>query len=275
MPSAVRLQIYDVGTSAVVHGINRLLKPLGTGAFHTGVEVFGQEVAFGNLEQTRCGIYFCRPRKCPGHLHIEQVLMGQTELSRKEFHRLVQELCSDWLSDGYDLLSRNCCHFADTLCRRLGVEALPARVLNLAGAGAGVLSVVGPAQPAASSAADSGVLDCATDPFALSGVAPINFNTQVLRNQLESAHSLKFEELDADLGAICQGEARMLERPRVSEGCRKEVTIDTDGKSTFARSSVDAARSHDEYKACINKGALFGVNSTEAENVPLLCGVEC
>ena len=67
----------------------------------------------------------------------------------------------------------------------------------------------------------------------------------------------------------------MLERPRVSEGCRKEVTLDTNKKNTFARSSVDVARSHDEYKACINKGSLFGVNSTEAENMPLLSGVEC
>ena len=38
----------------------------------------------------------------------------------------------------YDLLRRNCCHFADDFARRLGVGGIPSWIMRLAKIGAGV-----------------------------------------------------------------------------------------------------------------------------------------
>lgn len=50
-----------------------------------------------------------------------------------------------WQGTGYDVLTRNCCHFSDELSRQLGVGPLPLWTMSLAGAGAaarGVYQVV-------------------------------------------------------------------------------------------------------------------------------------
>ncbi|CAE7283269.1 unnamed protein product [Symbiodinium sp. CCMP2592] len=42
----------------------------------------------------------------------------------------------------YDLLRRNCCHFADDFARRLGVGGIPGWVMRLAKVGAGVEAMI-------------------------------------------------------------------------------------------------------------------------------------
>ncbi|CAE7347939.1 unnamed protein product, partial [Symbiodinium necroappetens] len=53
---------------------------------------------------------------------------------------LLSALAQDWQGEDYDILHRNCCHFSDMLCRRLGVGPIPDWITNLAGAGAQVWS---------------------------------------------------------------------------------------------------------------------------------------
>jgi len=62
--------------------------------------------------------------------------MGQTVLTKEEVFNLLVLLTPDWKTHRYHLLRRNCCHFSDIFCRHLGVGTIPARVMNLAGAGA-------------------------------------------------------------------------------------------------------------------------------------------
>lgn len=132
------MHIYDVTGVGVVSGANQLLRPLGTGAFHAGVEVYGQEYSFGYCEE-ESGIFCCDPTECEEHKYRETIQMGETSMSPDEVGYLIDDLSASWLGNSYDLLRRNCCHFSDGLCVALGVGHLPGWVLNLAGASATVM----------------------------------------------------------------------------------------------------------------------------------------
>jgi len=65
---------------------------------------------------------------------------------QREVEELIEKLAKEWPGQDYDLLTRNCCHFADTFCIRLSVGPIPRWVKSLAGAGSrinrGTASVV-------------------------------------------------------------------------------------------------------------------------------------
>lgn len=65
--------------------------------------------------------------------------MGETLLLESEVDDLIKRLARQWPGRGYSLLRRNCCHFADEMCRWLGVGRMPAWVNRLAGAGASLV----------------------------------------------------------------------------------------------------------------------------------------
>jgi hypothetical protein len=56
---------------------------------------------------------------------------------------VVEELSQDWLGESYDLLARNCNHFCDAFCVRLGVERVPLWVNRFANAGDAAILAVG------------------------------------------------------------------------------------------------------------------------------------
>mmetsp|Transcript_7625 Transcript_7625/g.17963 ORF Transcript_7625/g.17963 Transcript_7625/m.17963 type:complete len:93 (-) Transcript_7625:143-421(-) len=68
--------------------------------------------------------------------------MGSTALSEGEVLKLVLDLRTQWMGCSYDVLVRNCCHFCDTLCRRLGANPAPEWLMHLASAGAALASGV-------------------------------------------------------------------------------------------------------------------------------------
>jgi len=136
----VELHVYNIGTSGRGKCINRLLRPLGTGAFHCAVEVYNCEWSFSDTTSRKeiTGVFKCQPRQCKGHTYCESVLMGRTSCSEAEVLAILELLQQDWQVADYDLLRRNCCHFADELCWRLGVGAIPTWVTNLAASAANV-----------------------------------------------------------------------------------------------------------------------------------------
>mmetsp|Transcript_60914 Transcript_60914/g.178067 ORF Transcript_60914/g.178067 Transcript_60914/m.178067 type:complete len:294 (+) Transcript_60914:76-957(+) len=139
VPVPVTLHIYDIGTSGGGHFINALLKPLGTGAFHCGVEVYGCEWSYSDTTSgVGDGIFCSQPRCCEGHTYCESVSMGRTGTAESEVLQLIDMLKADWPVSAYDVLAHNCCHFCDEFCQRLGVGSIPPWVMNLAGAGAAV-----------------------------------------------------------------------------------------------------------------------------------------
>jgi hypothetical protein len=62
-------------------------------------------------------------------------------MSRSAIMDLISILKREWVVHEYHTLRRNCCHFSNDFCQRLGVGDIPAWVMNLAGAGASVLNV--------------------------------------------------------------------------------------------------------------------------------------
>jgi len=131
----VTLQIYDAGGTEVVKNVNTFLRAVGTGAFHTGVEVYGKEWSFGFTNDGSSGIFSCPPQRCRTHAYREAVPMGETFLSQTEVESLLLAMAMVWRGGHYDVLRRNCTHFCEEFCSKLGVDPVPAWCGNMALAG--------------------------------------------------------------------------------------------------------------------------------------------
>lgn len=106
----------------------------GVGIFHSGVEVYGVEFAYGGHDQDVSGIFATAPRDAPGQVIFrESIDMGETDLSQQEIHQLVQRMGSEYRGNAYHLLQRNCNHFASDLCRQLTGRDAPSWINRLAG----------------------------------------------------------------------------------------------------------------------------------------------
>lgn len=70
----------------------------------------------------------------------ETVQLARTQLPKAEVFSLIHALADEYTGPSYHLLRRNCCHFADDLCQRLGVGPVPTWVCRLANLGDGALS---------------------------------------------------------------------------------------------------------------------------------------
>ena len=132
-PSPVIVHVYDVTGTAPMQVVNGLLRPFGTGAFHAAVEVHGREWSYG-LTPWGPGIFENPPGECDQHSYRESIHMGYTDLTPFEVQMLLANMAKRWRGRQYDLINKNCTHFADELCQLLGVGELPSWVTNLAGA---------------------------------------------------------------------------------------------------------------------------------------------
>lgn len=131
----VFLHIYNLGMSGEGKVLNSVLRVVGTGAFHCGVEVYGKEWSFRGRCCIGTGVFASRPRCCENHSYSETIAMGPTALPAAEVSRLLSVLQREWPGLSYDTLRRNCCHFSDKLCRHLGVGGIPDWLMSLASAG--------------------------------------------------------------------------------------------------------------------------------------------
>ncbi|CAK0878334.1 unnamed protein product [Prorocentrum cordatum] len=134
--SPVRLHIYDVSQRPWVWWMNTLLANQYVcckfgGFFHVGVE----EWMYGHCE-AGSGISHSVPGAHREHHFRETVELLPTNLSKKHVLRVIdQELKREYSGPRYNLLNRNCCHFADDLCQRLGAGPIPFWLYRLASIG--------------------------------------------------------------------------------------------------------------------------------------------
>ncbi|MCO5576150.1 hypothetical protein L7F22_029958 [Adiantum nelumboides] len=143
MMTEVFLHVYDVTCSAsgatnraVVH-INRLFRGgirLG-GVFHSAVEVYDYEEWSFGYSGSGSGVFSCPHKGNVFYSFRETISLGHTSLSRLKVTQVLFELGRDWPGSSYDLLSRNCNHFCDAFCERLGVQKLPAWINRFAHVG--------------------------------------------------------------------------------------------------------------------------------------------
>ncbi|XP_051122880.1 deSI-like protein At4g17486 [Andrographis paniculata] len=139
----VILYVYDVTnsdsekTNNTIMQINKLLKDgIGLGGiFHSAVQVYGEEEwSFGYCEHGT-GVFSCPSTKNPMYTYRETIKMGTTALSIYKVNQILRELSQEWPGHSYDLLSKNCNHFCNKFCERLGVQKLPGWVNRFAHAG--------------------------------------------------------------------------------------------------------------------------------------------
>jgi len=140
---AVTLHVYDVSKEVGIQQLNAFLSLLPFklgGVFHAGVEVLGREWSFGYCERGS-GVSAIPPRGHSNHTFRESIAMPCTTLAEAQVKALIQEMSSEYNGSSYHLLRRNCCHFADDLCQRLGVGAVPPWLHRFARLGDGVLNI--------------------------------------------------------------------------------------------------------------------------------------
>lgn len=141
----VRLHIYDVSRDPNIQRVNFVFAnkdaPIKLGGlFHAGVEISKLEWAFGSgcLHESPTGVRCHQPKQNIQHSYRQTVYLGRSQCSREEVARILAEIAEEYSAESYDLLRKNCCHFADDLCRRLGVRSPPFWLLRLACVGAAV-----------------------------------------------------------------------------------------------------------------------------------------
>ncbi|PSS04387.1 DeSI-like protein [Actinidia chinensis var. chinensis] len=147
----VILNIYDVTnsdsdkTNNTIVQINKIFKDgIGIGGiFHSAVQVYGdEEWSFGYCEHGT-GVFSCPSGKNPMYTYRECIVLGKTNFSIFKINQILRELSREWPGCSYDLLSKNCNHFCDEFCERLGVPKLPGWVNRFAHAGDAAVEIAG------------------------------------------------------------------------------------------------------------------------------------
>ncbi|XP_021651546.1 uncharacterized protein LOC110643476 isoform X2 [Hevea brasiliensis] len=106
-------------------------------------KVYGDdEWSFGFCEHGT-GVFSCPSGKNPMYTYRESIVLGRTNFSIFKVNQILRELSREWPGSSYDLLSKNCNHFCDEFCERLGVPKLPGWVNRFANAGDAALEVAG------------------------------------------------------------------------------------------------------------------------------------
>eukprot|EP00993_Chasmostoma_nieuportense_P003519 NODE_4229_length_821_cov_23.488473_g4071_i0.p1 GENE.NODE_4229_length_821_cov_23.488473_g4071_i0~~NODE_4229_length_821_cov_23.488473_g4071_i0.p1 ORF type:complete len:206 (-),score=50.29 NODE_4229_length_821_cov_23.488473_g4071_i0:204-779(-) len=118
-PAMVRLNLYLLPPT--------FLDVLGLGVYHSGVEVYGREYAFGKSTTPEAGIMVLRPGTAFPTLKYT-IMLGPTALCASDVSRLVADLRHTWSGVTYHTTARNCNHFSAELASALGSYILPAFV---------------------------------------------------------------------------------------------------------------------------------------------------
>ncbi|KAF3951851.1 hypothetical protein CMV_022542 [Castanea mollissima] len=151
MEVEVRLHVYDVTnsgsdkTNSTILQINKIFKDgIGLGGiFHSAVQVYGdEEWSFGFCEQGP-GVFSCPSQRNPMYTYRECIVLGKTNCSILKVKQILRELSREWPGNSYDLLAKNCNHFCDEFCEKLGVQKLPGWVNRFANAGDAAMEVAG------------------------------------------------------------------------------------------------------------------------------------
>lgn len=148
----VRLHIYDASRQDGIQLFNRVFAHESApmkfcGIFHAGVEVNGLEWSFDYQPREYVpGVSCVLPRMHQQHTYRETIVLQHSRLSAVAISNVISQMLEEYPGHDYDLLRRNCCHFADDLCQRLGVGGIPPWVHRLARMGAQLDTVLSTAR---------------------------------------------------------------------------------------------------------------------------------
>ncbi|KAF3331048.1 deSI-like protein [Carex littledalei] len=126
----VYLNVYDLTP------VNGYICWAGIGVFHSGVEVYGVEYAFGAHDFPSSGVFEVEPRQCPGFKFRKSILIGTTRLDPLQLRQFMELQSLNYNGDSYHLITKNCNHFCKDICFKLTGNSIPKWVNRLARIGA-------------------------------------------------------------------------------------------------------------------------------------------
>ncbi|CAM9187164.1 unnamed protein product, partial [Ectocarpus fasciculatus] len=120
--SQVYLNVYDL------HESNEFLYPLGFGSYHSGVQIGSTEYTFGGGS----GVFTHEAKAVPNAKFRESIFLGEFDGSGRDIDRALEELRPAYPGSSYNILTKNCNHFANSFSMQVLRKPIPDYVNRLA-----------------------------------------------------------------------------------------------------------------------------------------------
>jgi len=134
--------IFDVSREPVILNVydmfwtNDYTANVGLGVYHSGLQIYGREYAYGGHPFPFSGIFDIAPREAAElgeqFRYKQSVHLGNTDFTAHEVEKILEQLGKEYRGDRYHLMNRNCNHFSGAFSQILTGRDAPAWVNRLA-----------------------------------------------------------------------------------------------------------------------------------------------